>query len=120
MAVSFNPNTTADLYLGRAVAPTPGDPPDFADIPCQQYPPFTCLNLDQVQFASGPYVSFLLLRGLILLNLRLRRATATQADWLIIDPSGAALVVRLLEATPRVQPPAEWITYWIGRDTLSY
>lgn len=120
MTIRFTPNTLADLYLGRGTAPKPGDPPDFAELPVQQYPPYTAYNFDQVSFGAPASTSFFITRGLILSPVPIRRATGTQADYLIVDPLGAQIVVRLLSGDIRVQPPDEWLIYWIGRDQLTY
>lgn len=86
----------------------------------QQFPPFFSFNFDQVEMVGGSVVSFFLVRGLIQCPAPIPRATATMASWLIMDPGGADVVIRLIEAERRIQPPAEWIQFWIGRLVLSH
>lgn len=120
MTIRFTPNTLGDLYLARAAPPSLLDSPEFPNLPVQQYPPYFSYNFDQVEFASTSPISFFLTRGLMACPVPIHRATATLADWLIIDPLGAQIVVRLLSGDIRVQPPTEFLIYWIGRDNLSY
>lgn len=120
MSIRFSPNTTADLYIGRAAPPNPGDPPDIPDLPVQQYPPFFAYNYDQVEFGGPPPASFFLERGMIASPHQLPRAGPGVADYLVIDPSGARIVVMVLQGATRVQPPTTWLQYYTGRATNTY
>lgn len=120
MSITFRPNTVCDVYLALPGPPTVLDFPQYAAVPLQQYPPYTTLNFDQVDFAVGPVTSFFFSRGALDLPVLLKRATSTMADYLVIDPGGVNLTIMILQAEVRLQPATNRLQYWIGKSTLSY
>lgn len=119
MPLNFTPNTTADLYRARASAPGIGDTPDEIDLPVQQWPPFFALGSDQINMGAGP-VGFLIERGVVKTAVPILTTTGTIADWLVIDPLGLAIPLKVLQGHHRLRGDGSFVTIYFAKADFSY